>query len=78
VVKMNPRIAPAFRGRGFALAVATLAAGFLIGACAPAEDGLSVGDRAPAFELTSTAGDRVALSDFEGRPVLLFFHMAVG
>jgi len=78
VVKMKSRIASAFRGRGFALAVATLAAGILLGACAPAEDGLSVGDRAPAFELPSTAGDRVALSDYKGRPVLLFFHMAVG
>jgi len=75
---MNSRIAPAFRGRGFVLAVALLVAGITLGACAPAEDGLSVGDRAPAFELTSTAGDRVALSDYKGRPVLLFFHMAVG
>ena len=53
-------------------------AGILLGACAPAEDGLAVGDRAPAFELPSTAGKRVSLSDYEGRPVLLFFHMAVG
>jgi cytochrome oxidase Cu insertion factor (SCO1/SenC/PrrC family) len=39
---------------------------------------LSVGDLAPEFELPSTSGERVALSDFQGRPVLLFFHMAVG
>jgi peroxiredoxin Q/BCP len=75
---MNPRKAAAFRGRGFALAVATLAAGILLSACATAEDGLSVGDRAPAFELPATSGDTVALSDYKGRPVLLFFHMAVG
>ena len=78
MVKMKSRIAPAFRGRGFVLAVAALVAGILLGACAPAEDGLSVDDRAPAFELPATSGDTVALSDYKGRPVLLFFHMAVG
>ena len=60
------------------LALAAMLAGILLGACAPAEDGLSVDDHAPAFELPSTAGKRVSLSDYEGQPVLLFFHMAVG
>ena len=61
-----------------ALVVAAVLSGALLGACAPAPDGLAVGDTAPAFELPSTAGDRVSLADFKGRPVMLFFHMAVG
>jgi hypothetical protein len=47
--------------------------------CAGAPDGLQVGDRAPRFELPAVGGERVALGDYTGqRPVLLFFHMAVG
>ena len=61
-----------------ALGLAAMLTGALLGACAPAADGLTVGDKAPAFELSSTAGNRVALADYKGRPVLLFFHMAVG
>lgn len=32
------------------------------------------GNAAPDFELTSDAGERVKLSDFRGRPVVLFFY----
>lgn len=47
--------------------------------CAGASDGLQVGDPAPKFELPAVGGERVALGDYTGqRPVLLFFHMAVG
>jgi hypothetical protein len=60
------------------LALAALLSGIVLGGCAAGEDGLSVGDLAPEFDLPSTSGERVALSDFQGRPVLLFFHMAVG
>jgi hypothetical protein len=35
--------------------------------------GLAPGSAAPAFELASTDGDTVRLSDFAGRPVLLHF-----
>lgn len=41
--------------------------------------GLNVGDSAPAFSLPSVDGGEVSLSDYTGeRPVLLYFHMAVG
>ena len=48
-----------------------------LGACAPLGPP-AVGDDAPPFELATVAGDQVALEDFRGRPVLLYFHMAVG
>lgn len=45
---------------------------------APGAAGLNVGDDAPAFSLPDAHGGTVALSDYAGRPVLLYFHMAVG
>jgi len=40
---------------------------------------IQVGDRAPEFSLPAVGGGEVSLADFAGvRPVLLFFHMAVG
>jgi hypothetical protein len=39
---------------------------------------LSVGDRAPTFDLPTVAGGEVALDDLRGKPALLYFHMAVG
>lgn len=33
---------------------------------------------APEFSLPNALGGEVSLSDFEGQPVFLFFHMAVG
>jgi peroxiredoxin len=38
---------------------------------AVAGDGVSVGDRAPDFTLTDTAGNEVSLSDFDGKIVVL-------
>jgi thioredoxin-dependent peroxiredoxin len=35
---------------------------------------LKVGSRAPAFSLRSDAGDRVALKDLKGKPVVLYFY----
>ena len=32
------------------------------------------GDPAPDFTLTSDAGERVSLSDFRGKPVVLYFY----
>ena len=37
-----------------------------------------VGSSAPDFTLDNALGGQTSLSDYEGTPVLLFFHMAVG
>ncbi len=37
-----------------------------------------IGSTAPEFSLDNALGGQTALSDYEGTPVLLFFHMAVG
>lgn len=37
-----------------------------------------VGEGAPAFTLDNALGGQYSLSDREGQPVLLYFHMAVG
>jgi cytochrome oxidase Cu insertion factor (SCO1/SenC/PrrC family) len=34
--------------------------------------------QAPDFTLANATGKEVSLSDFKGKPVLLYFHMAVG
>ncbi len=49
----------------------------LFGACRTA-DSLKVGDAAPAIDLPSADGRRVALNHYQGKPVLLYFHMAMG
>ena len=35
---------------------------------------ISEGSPAPDFELTSDSGETVRLSDFRGRPVVLYFY----
>ncbi len=37
-----------------------------------------VGQDAPAFTLPAASGGEASLSDYEGQPVLLYFHMAAG
>lgn len=37
-------------------------------------DALAAGDRAPAFDLADQNGDKVRLSSFKGRKVLVFFY----
>jgi cytochrome oxidase Cu insertion factor (SCO1/SenC/PrrC family) len=46
-------------------------------ACSPS-DSLAVGADAPAFDLFAADGRRVTLNDYQGKPVLLYFHMAIG
>ena len=35
---------------------------------------LEVGDRAPAFTLTDQSGTKIRLSDYKGRPVIIYFY----
>lgn len=35
---------------------------------------MEAGSTAPDFELASDTGERVRLSDFRGRPVVLYFY----
>jgi cytochrome oxidase Cu insertion factor (SCO1/SenC/PrrC family) len=42
------------------------------------EGPIAVGDAAPAFTLESASGGPVSLSDYAGRPVLLYFSMGPG
>ena len=37
-----------------------------------------IGTTAPDFTLENALGGQTSLSEFEGTPVLLFFHMAAG
>ena len=41
-------------------------------------DEIEVGNPAPDFALTAADGSTVTLADYQGQPVLLFFHMAGG
>ncbi len=52
----------------------------LLAACggSSSADEIAVGNLAPDFSLTDSDGKTVALADFKGQPVLLFFHMAGG
>jgi thioredoxin-dependent peroxiredoxin len=43
-------------------------------AAAPRPSGLTEGAKAPAFQLPRDGGDSVALSDFKGRKLVLFFY----
>jgi len=64
--------------RGLWLVVPGLA--LALAACAaPVSGPLAVGDPAPDFRLRNVDGATISLADFrDQRPVLLFFHMAVG
>lgn len=39
---------------------------------------IAVGDTAPVFALKSASGGTVSLSEFAGKPVLLYFSMGPG
>ena len=56
-----------------------MAALFITGcASQPSPESTLIGSDAPEFTLDNALGGQTALSDYEGTPVLLFFHMAVG
>jgi cytochrome oxidase Cu insertion factor (SCO1/SenC/PrrC family) len=42
------------------------------------EGPIAVGRTAPVFSLSSASGGTVSLSDYAGRPVLLYFSMGPG
>ena len=44
----------------------------------PSPESSLIGSAAPEFSLDNALGGKTALSDYDGTPVLLFFHMAVG
>ena len=54
------------------------AVGVIVAACGGHEGGFAVGERAPSFSLQEASGGSVALDDYQGRDVLLYFHMADG
>ena len=51
---------------------------FILVACGSSEGTLAVGDTAPDFSLTVADNSVVSLNDYSGKPVLLYFHMALG
>jgi cytochrome oxidase Cu insertion factor (SCO1/SenC/PrrC family) len=63
-----------------------IALAFVVTACSRATsppsgartDPIAVGDRAPTFALQSANGGTVSLSDYAGKPVLLYFSMGPG
>jgi cytochrome oxidase Cu insertion factor (SCO1/SenC/PrrC family) len=63
------------------IGVAILAAACTRNAATPSADQegpVAVGDEAPAFTLESASGGAVSLSDYAGKPVLLYFSMGPG
>ena len=51
-----------------------------LSACSPQQASQSdlTGTVGTEFTLDDTLGGQTSLSDFDGKPVLLYFHMAVG
>lgn len=72
------------RSRGWiatTIGVAILAAACTHNAATPSqqqESPIAVGEAAPAFTLESASGGPVSLSDYAGKPVLLYFSMGPG
>ncbi len=76
---MDRKVITASRIKRVFLIVSMALVAILITACGTPESGLEAGDRAPNFSLLAADGDTVSLSDYRGeRPVLLYFHMALG
>ena len=63
--------------RGTAVVALLLMLGATLIGCG-GSDAVEVGADAPDFTLPDALGGEVALADYSGQPVLLFFHMAVG
>ena len=65
-------------GTAIALAIVTTACTRQEPAQSTRQGPVEVGQRAPGFVLESTSGGTVSLSDYAGRPVLLYFSMGPG
>lgn len=63
---------------GLLLSILILVGVVFLSACSQQKE-IAVGNNAPEFSLPSATGSTVSLSDFrDQRPVLLYFHMAMG
>lgn len=63
---------------GLMLSLTILITVVFLSACSQQKE-IAVGENAPDFNLPSATGTTVSLSDFrDQRPVLLYFHMAMG
>jgi cytochrome oxidase Cu insertion factor (SCO1/SenC/PrrC family) len=60
------------------LALAMLTVGCAHEQVAPGHSPIDVGDPAPPFSLHAADGSIVSLSEFAGKPVLLYFSMGPG
>jgi cytochrome oxidase Cu insertion factor (SCO1/SenC/PrrC family) len=67
------------------MVAAIMLAGMLAATCTrqeaspkPDQTPIAVGDTAPPFELRSANGGTVSLSDYVGKPALLYFSMGPG
>jgi len=66
------------RGRKLLVTLLLVAVAFGFSACSSSANDLTVGDEAPDFSLLSANNNEISLHDYEGSPVLLYFHMAMG
>jgi uncharacterized lipoprotein YajG len=63
---------------GLLLSILFLIGVVFLSACSQQKE-IAIGNNAPDFSLPSATGSTVSLSDFrDQRPVLLYFHMAMG
>ena len=67
-----------FVGTAIALAIVTAACTRQEPPQSTQQGPVEVRQQAPAFSLESTSGGTVSLSDYAGRPVLLYFSMGPG
>lgn len=74
---MHSRRSLGYRSLGRMLGLMT-AIGLIVAACGGGDGGLVVGDSATDFPLEEASGGSVALDDYRGQDVLLYFHIADG
>jgi cytochrome oxidase Cu insertion factor (SCO1/SenC/PrrC family) len=50
----------------------------ILSACSDSSGKIFIGESAPDINLMSADGTSFSLSQYSGKPVLLYFHMAIG